>query len=99
MGSDMDCLRCGTCCSAPDIKALLKPLGVPCRYLDCSGLCSIYETRPDVCKSYRPDELCLKVSAPTLPERVEKYLKLFGLEGESLVEEVEAFNSGMNFMR
>jgi Fe-S-cluster containining protein len=82
VGLDVECLRCGTCCSAPDIKALLKPLGVPCRYLDSSGLCVIYETRPEVCKSYRPDELCIEVAAPTLAERVEKYLRLFGLEGE-----------------
>jgi uncharacterized protein len=84
----MECLRCGTCCSAPDIKALLKPLGVPCRYLDGDGLCSIYEARPAVCRSYQPDELCLQVAAPTLAERVEKYLQVFGLEREQAGEVV-----------
>ncbi len=77
----MECLRCSTCCTAPDIKSLLKPLAIPCRFLDSSGLCAIYETRPDVCRSYRPDEICLQVAAPTLAERVKRYLRLFGLEG------------------
>jgi Fe-S-cluster containining protein len=77
----MDCLKCGTCCVAPDIKFLGKPLGVACRHLDGSGLCSIYDTRPEVCSKYLPDELCLKIDAPTLQERVKRYLGLFGLNG------------------
>lgn len=75
----MDCLKCGTCCTAPDISTLDKPLAARCRYLDGSGLCSIYSSRPEVCKNYCPDELCLQVAAPALEERVAKYLGLFGL--------------------
>jgi Fe-S-cluster containining protein len=75
----MDCLKCGTCCVAPDIKSLDKPLGVACSHLDGSGFCSIYDSRPDVCRKYLPDELCLKIAAPSLDERVERYLGLFGL--------------------
>ena len=77
----MDCLRCGTCCTAPDIAALGKALGTACTHLEGSGACRIYEERPAVCREYRPDELCLRIAAPTLPERVRKYLELFGLEG------------------
>ncbi len=77
----MDCMKCGTCCVAPDISFLGKPLGVACSHLDGSGLCSIYDSRPDVCRNYLPDWLCLKIAAPTLAERVEKYLGLFGLGG------------------
>lgn len=76
---NFDCLKCGTCCTAPDIKALEKPLGVRCSHLDDAGLCGIYDERPAVCRGYRPDELCLRIAAPTLPERVDKYLALFGL--------------------
>lgn len=73
------CTKCGTCCTAPDIAALNKPVGVRCGHLDETGLCAIYEERPAVCRGYRPDELCRMVSAPTLDERVKKYLQLFDL--------------------
>ncbi len=75
----MDCLKCGTCCTAPDIEALGKPLGVRCVHLGDDGLCVIYGERPAVCRGYRPDEICLRIAAPTLPERVENYLRLFAL--------------------
>ncbi len=75
----MDCLKCGTCCVAPDIAALGKPLGVRCGHLDGNGLCTIYAERPAVCRGYRPDPLCLEIAAPTLEERVKKYLALFDM--------------------
>jgi len=75
----MECLKCGTCCTAPDITTLGKPLGVRCRHLDDYGLCVIYEERPDVCRGYLADGICLEVAAPSLAERVEKYLRLFEL--------------------
>lgn len=75
----MTCLKCGTCCTAPDIVSLNKMIGERCRHLDDSGLCSIYDQRPDVCRRYRPDEICLQIAAPTLEKRVERYLELFGL--------------------
>jgi Fe-S-cluster containining protein len=76
----MECMRCGTCCVAPDIAALEKPLGVRCLNLRSDGTCSIYDDRPAVCRGYRPDEICEMVAAPTLDRRVTKYLELFGLE-------------------
>ncbi|HEX5773304.1 MAG TPA: YkgJ family cysteine cluster protein [Geomobilimonas sp.] len=76
-------MKCGTCCTAPDISTLRKPLGVKCPHLDADGLCGIYATRPSICQSYRPDEICLQVSAPTLAERVTNYVQLFGLEDET----------------
>lgn len=75
----MECLRCGTCCTAPDISTLGKPLGVKCIHLDGAGLCAVYGERPSVCRDYRPDDICLEIGAPTLAERVEKYLALFAL--------------------
>ncbi len=75
----MECLKCGTCCTAPDISFLDKSLGTARIHLDPTGLCGIYEERPAVCRGYQPDELCLQIAAPTLAERVERYLELFGL--------------------
>ena len=76
----MDCRRCGTCCTAPDIRTLNKPLGVRCVHLGDDWMCGIYGERPAVCRGYRPDEICMRIAAPTLAERVEKYLELFGLQ-------------------
>ncbi len=45
------CFRCGTCCIAPDISTLRKPLGVPCAHLRADHLCGIY---PDVRHLSRP---------------------------------------------
>ena len=75
----MECRKCGTCCTAPDIATLGKPLGVRCRHLDENGLCAIYEERPAVCRGYQSDGICREIAAPTLAERVENYLGLFGL--------------------
>jgi len=75
----MQCRRCGTCCVAPDISSLGKPVGERCRHLSETHQCGIYQERPAVCRGYRPDELCEKIAAATLEERVARYLKLFGL--------------------
>ena len=82
-GGEIACTRCGACCVAPDISSLDKPVGVRCRHLAEDNLCSIYDERPDVCRDYRPDEICLLIQAPTLAERVERYLRLFGLAREN----------------
>ena len=73
------CRRCGTCCVAPDISALGKPPGVPCPHLGPDLNCRIYRRRPAVCRGYTPDELCDRVAAPTLAERVRRYRELFGV--------------------
>jgi uncharacterized protein len=79
----MECTRCGACCVAPDIAALDKPLGMRCPHLTADNLCGIYERRPEICRSYRADELCLRIEAPTLDERVRNYLAGFGLLAEA----------------
>lgn len=80
---ERECTRCGACCVAPDIAALDKPLGQPCRHLGPDDLCTIYETRPAVCRAYKADALCDLVEAPTRDERVRRYLAVFGLEAEA----------------
>ncbi len=81
MEQHVECLKCGTCCTAPDIAALDKSLGVRCVHLGDDLLCAVYGERPAVCRGYRPDEICVWIAAPTLTERVENYLGLFGLQG------------------
>jgi uncharacterized protein len=78
------CSQCGACCVAPDIAALDKPLGLRCPHLQANNLCGVYEHRPLVCRSYSADALCEKIAAPTLEERVQKYLAHFELEAEAL---------------
>jgi hypothetical protein len=75
----IDCFMCGACCVAPDITALGKAVGVPCPHLQPDNRCGIYETRPEICRKHTADEICLMIDAPTLDERVEKYLALFDL--------------------
>jgi Fe-S-cluster containining protein len=79
----MECTKCGACCIAPDIAALDKPVGMRCPHLQDDNLCGVYETRPQICRDHRADEVCVAIDAPTLDERVAKYLALFGLEGEA----------------
>lgn len=80
---------------APDIAALDKPLGRMCPHLTVDCRCRIYETRPAVCRSYEPDELCERIAAPTLEERVRRYLAIFELTAEA--ERIRA--SGATSMR
>ncbi|WP_434383364.1 YkgJ family cysteine cluster protein [Melittangium boletus] len=79
----MDCNRCGACCVAPDIAALDKPLGLRCPHLGADNLCTVYDRRPQVCRDYAADEVCRRIDAPTLEERVHKYLALFELTDEA----------------
>src|SRR5688500_3966855 len=79
----MECTLCGACCVAPDIAALDKPVGMRCPHLSADNLCSVYENRPKICRDYKADEVCRMIEAPTLDERVGKYLALFGLEAEA----------------
>jgi hypothetical protein len=73
------CFGCGACCVAPDIAALGKALGQPCPHLLPDNRCGQYAQRPQVCRDYSADALCLEIDAPTLDERVAKYLAIFGL--------------------
>lgn len=81
-----DCTACGACCSAPDIAALGKPLGVPCLHLEpqqpgLGCLCRVYAGRPAVCRNYRPDWVCGEVAPlPTLEARVQRFLEIYGLQ-------------------
>jgi Fe-S-cluster containining protein len=64
---------------APDISSIGKGVGERCRHLDTENRCGIYDRRPDICRCYRPDEICRQVFAPTLEERVDRYRTLFSL--------------------
>lgn len=89
----MECMLCGGCCVAPDIAALDKALGVVCPHLGEDCLCRIYETRPDACRAYQADELCERIAAPTLEQRVNLYLAIFGLTEEAARARAEGATS------
>lgn len=77
-----ECSGCGACCAAPDIAALGKPLGVSCVHLDGECRCRVYASRPAVCRDYAPDWVCGEVAPlPGLPERVRRFLDIYGLTG------------------
>lgn len=75
-----ECTKCGACCVAPDISSLGKPLGVRCEHLTADNLCAVYENRPRICRDYAADWLCERIAAPTLDERVQRYLRVFDLQ-------------------
>ena len=81
----VECSQCGACCVTPDIAALDKPLGLRCPNLGPNNLCLIYDRSPQICRDYEPDEVCQLIEAPTLDERVQKYLALFKLTDEAAV--------------
>jgi len=80
MSEDTPCFRCGTCCIAPDISTLGKPVGAPCRHLTAEHLCGIYADRPAVCRDYRPDDICVALRQLPAEERVGYFLSVYGLE-------------------
>lgn len=73
----IECFKCGICCIAADISTLGKPLRVRCQFLTPENLCSIYETRPAVCRSYQPDEVCVLLQSVPEEERVDTYLRIY----------------------
>ena len=50
------------CCKVMAVEALDKPVGVMCKH--ACGKCSIYETRPDSCRTYN----CLWLVDERVPE-------------------------------
>ncbi len=79
MENNIDCLLCGTCCTAFDIKEIDKKAGERCRYLSVENLCTIYEKRPWGCKGYKPDELCVLVSTLKDEDKVTVYRNIYGV--------------------
>lgn len=72
-----ECMMCGTCCTAYSISSLNKKAGEPCIYLLSDGKCSNYENRPQVCKDFKPDNLCYFLSSLSMQERVEVIKELY----------------------
>lgn len=45
------CGDCTVCCEAFSVDELNKPKNTPC--LNCKGGCTIYESRPQVCRNFK----------------------------------------------
>lgn len=73
----IDCIRCGTCRTAFDIKEIDKKAGERCRHLSADNLCGIYEKRPWGCDGYKPDELCVLVDTLDDGQKVSVFRKVY----------------------
>ncbi|MCX8083796.1 MAG: YkgJ family cysteine cluster protein [Calditerrivibrio sp.] len=78
--NEIKCHICGACCIAYEISTLNKPAGEPCRYLLSDGRCGNYENRPEVCRAFKPDEICVLLSTCTLEEKIHVIHKIYGLK-------------------
>lgn len=65
VSSRMKCNMCGACCIALSISSRIpgmdggKPAGERCIHLSPEHSCSIYDTRPAVCREFTPaQEFC-----------------------------------------
>jgi len=74
------CYQCGVCCTATDIACLQKPPATRCPHLADDNRCSIYETRPQVCRDYTPWELCDEIQKAPPEEKIRTFLKAFNKE-------------------
>ena len=79
MISRSECFKCGACCIAFDIKALGKKVGEVCSYMTETNLCSIYKDRPDGCKYFLPDEICVLISTLSLRDKVKIIRNIYGI--------------------
>ena len=73
------CMMCGACCTAYDISSLKKPAGVSCVHLLPTGLCGDYENRPDVCRRFKPDEICLEIAPLSVDEKIKRIMEIYEL--------------------
>ena len=73
----------GRAASRPTSPRSTSRWGCAARTSGPDNLCIAYEQRPEVCRSYAADELCKLIAAPTLEERVQKYLAHFELTAEA----------------
>lgn len=77
MKTKIDCLMCGTCCIAFDIKEIGKKAGERCKHLDKDNKCTIYENRPWGCKGYQPDEICVLVDGMSDEDKMKIFTKIY----------------------
>lgn len=49
---DRDCGECTVCCEALKIEELSKPEGELCKHCEKGKGCTVYQSRPDVCKQW-----------------------------------------------
>lgn len=70
---------CGACCVAYDISTLKKPAGTPCKFLQADGKCGNYENRPQVCRSFKPDEICALISTLDFNDKIKVIKKIYGI--------------------
>jgi len=78
--AEIKCLMCGACCVAYDISTLNKEAGKPCVYLSDDKKCSNYENRFDVCRGFKPDEICILISSLKFEDKVKVIQNIYGIK-------------------
>lgn len=71
------CSACGACCIAYSISTLNKPAGAPCKNLLDNGKCSDYKNRPQVCRDFKADNLCIFISPLLKEEKIKILQKIY----------------------
>ena len=83
---ERSCDSCSACCKIPKIETpeFSKPLGQWCTHCKPGAGCTIYETRPQVCRDYR----CAWLGADILPDafRPDRLKVMFSFEPSPLKE-------------
>lgn len=75
----IECQQCGVCCTVFDISSLGKKEGIPCKFLAPDNGCNNYEARPQVCRGYKPDEICILISTLNSADKIKIVQKIYGL--------------------
>ena len=65
------CGSCTMCCKALEIEYFSKPMGTLCSNCTENGGCSVYQTRPKVCREFLCEWMCERSLPPHLrPDKV-----------------------------
>lgn len=76
----IECLMCGACCTAYSISSLDKPAGKACVHLMDDKKCDDYDNRPQVCRDFKADKLCILLSTLGDEERLKVIKQIYGLD-------------------
>jgi hypothetical protein len=64
MTATRTCGGCTMCCKSTAVSELNKPMGVWCPHVEKGRGCSIYERRPQSCRSFN----CAWLTSPQMPD-------------------------------
>lgn len=77
MSKQVECSICGLCCIAYSISSLNKKAGERCIHLGSDNKCKIYEERPQVCRDFKADNLCVFLSSLDREDQIKLIRELY----------------------